>query len=84
MNASFFIEATADPCQLPLPRPSAHTITQKHFQTVVTKRTTKCVCFYSSFTENLRTAEEKQNNLEFLQLLKLGGIKYAKPLKKQI
>lgn len=41
-----------------------------------------CLCFYSSFTENLRTAEEKQNNLEFLQLLKLGGIKYAKPLKK--
>lgn len=43
-----------------------------------------CLWFYSSFTENLRTAEEKQNNLEFLQLLKLGGIKYAKPLKKQI
>lgn len=43
-----------------------------------------CLCFYSSFTENLRTAEEKQNNLEFLQLLKLGRIKYAKPLKKQI
>lgn len=41
-----------------------------------------CLCFYSSFTENLRTAEEKQNNLEFLQLLKLGGIKYAKPFKK--
>lgn len=32
-----------------------------------------CLCFYSSFTENLRTAEEKQNNLEFLQLFKLGG-----------